>query len=117
MSHDVKPVPTNLVAAKKVSVIEVTRLMFHEAKPVPTNLDAPLNVPCSVKTLSTFHPLRSEFISSAALKVQNRVVTEDVSHDANPVPVNFNAWENVPSNLFTLATFHPLRSEFISEAE
>ena len=53
------------VAEVKVSAMLVTLAMFHVGKPVPVNLDAPLNVCCSVVTLATFHPLRSEFISLA----------------------------------------------------
>jgi len=102
----------------KVWSILVTLAMFHVGKPVPVNLDAPdvANVRISVVTLATFHPLRSEFISPAEVKVQARVVTEEVSHESKPIPANLDAPRNVFSSVVTLATFHPLRSEFIAAA-
>jgi len=67
--------------------------------------------------LFTFHALRSEFTLPACLKVWYIEVTEVVFHVLKPNPANFVANKNVPSNVVTLATFHPLRSEFISEAK
>jgi hypothetical protein len=78
------------VAEKKVETIVFTLAMSHVGKPAPANLDALRNVYCSVVTLATFHPLRSEFISTAILKVFCRVVTEVVSHDPKPVPANLD---------------------------
>ena len=45
------------------------------------------------------------------------VVTEAVSHEFKPVPINFVAPLNVASIVTTLATFHPLRSAFIRNAK
>ena len=94
----------------------VTKVVIHELKPVPANFDALRNVCCSVATLATLHLLRSEFISPADSKVWDRVVTEAVSHDPKPAPVNLDALVNVYCSVVTLATFHPLRSEFVSLA-
>ena len=104
------------VAEVKVLLMVATFAMFHVGKPSPANLDAPRNVSSSIVTLATFHLLRSEFISPAKVKVDCRVVTEVVSHDPKPVPANLDAPWNVHSSIVTLATFHPLRSEFISAA-
>ena len=43
-------------------------------------------------------------------------ITFATSHDAKPAPMNVDALENVLLSVVTLATFHLLRSEFISLA-
>jgi hypothetical protein len=43
-------------------------------------------------------------------------MTEVVSHEPKPVPANLDAPWNVWDSVVTLATFHALRSEFISLA-
>jgi hypothetical protein len=56
-------------ALKKVPARLVTEAVSHLDKPIPVNFDASRNVLSIVLTLSTFHALRSEFISPAPLKV------------------------------------------------
>jgi hypothetical protein len=91
-------------------------VVIHELKPVPVNLDAPLNVPYSVVTLPTLHPLRSAIISPADTKVLDREVMEVVIHELKPVPTNLDAKLNVCASVVTLPTLHQLRSAFISPA-
>ena len=57
------------LALKNVSARVVTEVVSQKAKPVPANLDASRNVQSIFLTLSTFHALRSEFISLAPEKV------------------------------------------------
>ena len=65
---------------------------FHSSvPPVPLNLDAPKNVRSSETTFPTFHPLRSAFISTAALKAKARLVVEAVFHLLIAVPTNVAA--------------------------
>jgi hypothetical protein len=104
------------VVEVKVLDMVVTTATSHVSTPVPVNFDAPLNVFSSVTTFLTFHPFRSAFISLAWQKVQDRVVVEEVSHEAKPVPVNLDAPLNVLLSVTTFPTFHPVRSEFISPA-
>ena len=85
----------------------------HKFKPVPTNLEAALNVLSNDVTLFIFHAPRSAFISLAAEKEYPMWVTEAVSQKLKPVPMNLEACWNVYRMLVTLATLHPLRSEFI----
>ena len=49
-------------------------------------------------------------------KVLPMFFTLEMSHELKPVPVNFDALLNVFSSFLTLATFHLLRSAFISPA-
>ena len=73
--------------------MSVTLATSHDHKPFPVNLDAPKNVPSSVTTFPTFHPVRSAFISLASRKVRDREVAEAVSHLLMAVPTNVAALE------------------------
>jgi hypothetical protein len=52
----------------------------------------------------------------AVVKVLLMVVTLAMSHDPKPAPANLDALLNAYDSVVTLATFHLLRSEFISPA-
>jgi hypothetical protein len=103
------------VVDMKVLLRVVTDAISHDFKPVPSNMAARPNVPSSVVTLATFHPLKSASTSTASQKVFLNVVTDVVIQELKPVPLNFDDL-NVCSSDVTLATFHPLKSAFIPTA-
>ena len=55
-------------------------VVSHDAKPVPANLEAWVQDMCKFVTFATFHPLRSEFIAAASVKVFWREVRAVVFH-------------------------------------
>ena len=53
----------------------------------------------------------------AEMKVVPMFFTSEMSHKSSPTPANLDEKANVSFNVLTFATFHPLRSAFISPAE
>ena len=60
--------------------------------------------------------LLQEVRDVAETKMLAICLTLEMSHESSPTPANLDALLNVSFSVFTLATLHLLRSEFISPA-